>query len=272
MPVAAESENSMACLKHVKTRIDGTFIENSVKRWFALCRGAALALAALGCVLTATPSLAAPQPPPPAAVELPKASDVLRLVRETESNQNRDLTGKLRMSTEDGTLIAPFRLTMKGDVITYQFSNPPESLVLRLGEKNSRLERVTGSGKTQTIAGAKLDEPVRGTDITYEDLALKFLYWNNATVTGEDNLGISRCWVVEAAPSGKDDSQYDRVRLWVEKSGGLLKAECYSRGKLVRQFKVTNVQHASSGGYMLKSMRVQKTGKEEPTYLEMNPG
>jgi hypothetical protein len=197
----------------------------------------------------------------------------LKLARATEAGQRHDLTGRLRLSTDEGNIIIPFRLVMNGSTITYQFSNPPEALVLHLGENGSRLERVSGSGKAQTVTGARLDAPIRGTDITYEDLALRFLYWTNATVAAnEDNLMTRRCWVVQAVPSSRGESQYDMVRLWVDKSGGLLKAECYAHGKMVKQFKVTNVQHASDGGgYILKTMRVQTTGKETPTYLEINP-
>lgn len=145
---------------------------------------------------------------------------------------------------------------------------------MHLGDKSSRLDRVTGRGKTEKISGAKLDAPVRGTDITYEDLALKFLYWNNAVVEGEENVGIRRCWVVRAVPSSSSESQYDMVRLWVDKSGGLLQADCFSHGKKVKRFKVTNVQrsHDEGGGYILKSLRVERMDMDKPpTYLEINP-
>jgi len=195
---------------------------------------------------------------------------VLRLVRASESDQHRDLTGRLRMSTDAGKVVAPFRLLMHGATITYEFSNPSEALVLHLGEKGSRLERISGSGKAQVVSGAKLDTPIRGTDITYEDLALKFLYWRNARVAGEENVMTRTCWLVQAQPGTREESQYDMVRLWVEKSGGLLKAECYSRGKLVKRFKVRSVQRATGGGCVLKTLRVERPEKDEPTYLEID--
>lgn len=242
MPGTAESENSMDCSRQVKTRIAVL----------------ALALAITG-VLPAVLH---------GADALPDAREVLRLVRASESDQNRDYAGRLRMSTEEGTLIVPFRLLMRGATITYQFANPPEALVLHLGENGSRLERVAGGGKGTP---GHLDAHVHGTDLTYEDLALKFLYWNNAKVVGEDHLMMRHCWVVQAVPSSRGESQYDMVRLWVEKSGGLLKAECYSHGKLAKSFQVRNVQHSSRGGYVLKTLRVEQAGKDEPTYLELDP-
>jgi hypothetical protein len=82
------------------------------------------------------------------------------------------------------------------------------------------------------------------------------------------------CWIVRAVPSKKDDSQYDMARLWIEPTGGLLQAECYAGGKLVRRFSVRNVQSAhETGGYILKSMTIQRldaNGKgTPPTYLEI---
>lgn len=215
------------------------------------------------------------QPAQAASSKTPDASDVLRLVRANESQQSRDFTGRLRMSKPTGKLLIPFHLSMRNGTITYQFSEPSEALVLRLGEKGSRLERVTGSGRSQTIAGAKLDGLVRGSDITYEDLALKFLYWANAKVVDQDSMMTRPCWVVQAVPSGKGESQYDLVRLWVEKNGGLMKAECYIGDKLSKRFEVRGVQRASEGGYLLKTMRIERMDEKgkalPPTYLEIRP-
>ncbi|MEI8233475.1 MAG: outer membrane lipoprotein-sorting protein [Verrucomicrobiota bacterium] len=231
-------------------------------------RAGARFLPALLAVLLCAPPLHA------ALSENPSARELLGLVRANQASQNRDLSGRLRMSTSEEKIIIPFRLLLRGDTIVYQFTDRPESLILRLGESGSRLDRATGSGKTEKITGAKLDAPVRGTDISYEDLSLKFLYWNNAIVEKEkEHLMTRPCWIVRAVPSRKDDSQYDMARLWIEPTGGLLQAECYAGGKLIRRFSVRNVQSAGTGGYILKSMSIQRmdeSGKDHyPTYLEI---
>ena len=246
MPDKEETQkNTMASPKQVKSRIAALLLLFPLAHAFA----------------TAEPS--------------PAARELLSLVRANQASQERDLNGKLRMSTGEEKIEIPFRLYLRADTITYQFTDKPEALVLHLGEKNSCLEHVFGSGKTEKITGAKLDAPVRSTDISYEDLALKFLYWNNAVVEpGKETLNLRSCWIVRAVPSGKGESQYDTVRLWIESTGGLLQAECYGGGKLIRRFKVINVQHAhEGGGYILKSMRIQRVdanGKDlTPTYLEV---
>jgi len=227
------------------------------------------AAAGLALVLGFAPPLAMAEPQP-------SAREILRMVRASESSQDQSFSGKLSNSTSRGKVVVPLRLTMRGGTFTYQFlTPPPEALILRMGEKGSRLERATGSGRAQVVTGAKLDELVRGTDISYEDLAMKFLYWNNATVVGEQSLMTRHCWIVQALPSSREDSQYDMVRLWVEKTGGLLRAECYSGGKPVKRFDVRGVQRAPGGGYVLKTMTIQRldaSGRDRtPTRLELNP-
>jgi len=233
MPGKEETGNIMASPKQVKSRI-----------------------AALLLLLPLATAFAAAEPPP-------TARELLSLVRASQASQERNLNGKLQMSTDEKRIVIPFRLFLRGDTITYQFTDKPEALVLHLGEKTSRLEHVLGSGKTEKISGAKLDDSVRGTDISYEDLALKFLYWNNAVVEPEKQTLMTRsCWIVRAVPSAKTESQYDMVRLWIESTGGMLQAECYSGGKIIRRFSVRSVQHVSTGGYILKSMDIQRVDEK----------
>jgi len=183
----------MACPKQVKTRI-----------------AAALLLALL-----------LPFPAARAISEAPTASELLSLVRLNETAQNHDFNGRLQVNGET-KIVIPFRLSMRGSTIIYQLTTPPEAFVLHLVENGARLNRVIGSGKTEKITDVKLADLVRGADISYEDLSLKFLYWNNANVEKEqEHLMTRTCWIVRAVPSRKDESQYDMARLWIEPTGGL---------------------------------------------------
>jgi hypothetical protein len=200
----------------------------------------------------------------------PDAQDILRAVRLNQSGQDRALRGRLR--TDDATI--PFQLVLRGAEIRYEFSNPAQTIVLRLGEKNSQLLEET-SGGTRAVAPAGFDKPVRDTDITYEDLALRFLYWPKAKVDGEDTLLTRRCWKLHLEPGGRGDSQYSVVILWVEKeSGAFLRADGYDWDlKLAKRFEVRSVQK-SEGVWILKQMRIQRMDAgarkdASPTYLEI---
>lgn len=210
-----------------------------------------------------------------AQTPIPRAHDLLARVRANESQQNHNLVGQLKVSSIEKSLKVPFRLTMRPGEITYSFTNPNESLVLKLDGDQSQLYRTDAKGRTSPISGSRLDGTVRGTDITYEDLALKFLYWNDARVVKTGTAMTRKCWIVEVRPPKKNTSQYDRAELWIENSGALLRAECFSGGKLVKRFEVRTAQKVAGGGYILKSMRIQSldgNGRDpSPTLLEVHP-
>ena len=211
-------------------------------------------------ILSVSPAVSAP---------LPSAKEVLSSVRLAQTQQQIDLQGQLRENEK----VIPFHLTQTGPVIRYTFSNPDEALQLRLGENDSRLEEVTSDG-VEKITPAQFDRKVRGTSVTYEDLALKFLYWQNGLVTGEESIRTRKCWKLELkAPSRQ--SQYSNVFLWVDKEGGaLMRMEGYDwDGKLAKRFEVVSAQKIE-GRWFLKQMRIEElqpgtTKVRARTYLEI---
>jgi hypothetical protein len=199
----------------------------------------------------------------------PPAKEILESVRLRQAQQQMELQGQLR----EGPTIVPFRLTQIGPVIRYSFSNPDEALQLRLGDNDSHLEEVTREG-VEKVTPAQFDHKVRGTALTYEDLSLKFLYWPNARVTGENSISLRNCWKLELKAPNRQ-SQYSNVWLWVDKEGGaLMKLEGYDwNGKLAKRFTVVSGQKIEDR-WFLKEMRIEEfdpaTGKQRArTYLEI---
>ena len=203
------------------------------------------------------------------AAPLPDAREILESVRVRQSQQQLELQGQLR----EGDKIIPFRLNQTGPLIRYSFSDPDEALQLRIGETDSRLEEVTRGG-VEKISAAQFDHKVRGTGVTYEDLAMKFLYWPDARVTGENSIQTRNCWKLELkAPSRQ--SQYSNVWLWVDKEGGaIMRMDAYDwNAKLSKRFQVVSGQKIE-GRWFLKQMRIEEfvpgTSKVQTrTYLEI---
>src|SRR6267143_2426295 len=199
----------------------------------------------------------------------PSAKDILDSVRLLEARQQIDLDGQLRENEQ----VIPFHLTQTGPLIRYSFADPEEVLQLRLGENGSRLDLVTDAG-TEKFPAEKLNEKIRGTSISYEDLALKFLYWESARVLGDETVRTRSCWKLQlVAPSR--DSQYWNVVIWVDKaSGALMRMEAYDwDGKLVKRFEVISAQKIDNR-WFLKQLRVEElqpgTNKVRArTYLEI---
>ncbi|HMJ06282.1 MAG TPA: outer membrane lipoprotein-sorting protein [Chthoniobacterales bacterium] len=205
----------------------------------------------------------------PPAQAAPSAQEILATVRMQQARQEVDLEGQLR---EEGRIV-PFHLTQTGAVIRYAFTNPAEALQLRLGDSDSRLEEITRDG-VDKVSGPEFDQKVRGTSVTYADLALKFLYWPTGRVLGEDTIRTRRCWKLQLkAPSRA--AGYSNVLLWVDQEGGaLMRLEGYDwNAKLAKRFEVVSAQKIE-GRWFLKQMRIEElqpeTGKvRSRTYLEI---
>ena len=115
---------------------------------------------------------------------------------------------------------------------------------------------------------------MRGAGITYEDLSLRFLYWKNPKLLGEETIRSRKAWKMELQ-AARASSQYGVARLWIDQeSGALLRIEGYNRdGKLLRRFEVISAQKID-GQWMLKQMRVETLDPETKkilnrTYLEV---
>lgn len=213
-------------------------------------------------LVISTATLSASSPPP-------SAREILESVRLQQAQQQNELNGQLRQDEK----VIPFRLSQKGPVIRYSFSNPDEALQLRLGDNDSRLEEVTREG-AEKISPAQFDKKVRGTSVTYEDLAMKFLYWPNARVGGENSIRTRNCWKLELkAPSRQ--SAYSNLYLWVDKEGGaLMRMDGFDwNGQLSKRFEVNSAQKIE-GRWVLKEMRIEEfipgtTKVRTRTYLEI---
>src|SRR6266446_4161146 len=200
---------------------------------------------------------------------VPSANEILASVRMIEARQQIDLQGQLR----ENDIVIPFRLIQNGPLIRYSFTNPDEVLQLRLGQNSSRLDLITDTG-TEKFAAEKLNQKIRGTSLTYEDLAFKFLYWQTARVLGEENVRTRNCWKLQLrAPSR--ESQYSNVLLWIDKtSGALMRMEGYDwNAQIAKRFEVVSAQKIDNR-WFLKQMRVEELQPgtnhvQSRTYLEI---
>ena len=181
------------------------------------------------------------------------ATDILRTVREAQGSRHEALNGRLR-NNETGAAF-PFKLVADGPTVRYQFDGkPPTTLQVQYDTDGSRLEESSG-GSTEKLTPVNFDKKILGTDLSYEDLALRFVYWPKATLLGEDTFELRKVW----------RTQYSSVNLWVDKeSGALLKAEAYNwdnPSKLVKRFQVNGGQKLE-GKWYLKEMRIENIDSE----------
>jgi hypothetical protein len=167
----------------------------------------------------------------------------------------------------------PFVIQVGAGAVRYGFSGPQLDILLRLGENESTLEERRDGAKS-TVPVSKFDDSVRGGLITYEDLALRFLYWKNPRLLEAETVRTRDAWKIEI-PAPRGASQYGVVRVWIDKqSAALLRIEGYdTTGRLVKRFEVVSAQKIDDQ-WMLKQMRVERIDPETRkttgiTYLEV---
>ncbi len=191
------------------------------------------------------------------AADNPSADEILRAARVNQVGQSSTLQAELRASNGERT---PFVISLDAGQIRYSFESG-EEIGLELTDDEARLTERSG-GKESTVRPAKFDQRISDTPITYEDLAVPFLYWPRAKLNGDDKVYGRSSWEVEVqAPRGR--SQYGVVRVWIDKdSGSIMRMEGYDlEGKLVKRFEVKSAQKID-GQWMLKEMRVEAINPE----------
>ena len=200
------------------------------------------------------------------------AADILRTVREAQAGRNDTLDGQLR--TDEGTLF-PFRLTANGPTVRYSFPGPPPTTIqVRYNEDNSQLEEASGEGSSERLTPGNFEKKILGTSLTYEDLALRFVYWKRATLLDSDDSTTFPAYKLRLN-SPTRQSEYSYVLLWVGKeSGAMLRAEGYNfDGKLNKRFRVVDVQKIN-GKWFLKRLSIEQVDPADGstrsrTYLEI---
>lgn len=205
--------------------------------------------------------------------------ELLQAMRDmTVSQGNKDVMGNIRK----GRNKIPFSLSARGNTIVFQYkhNNAWQRFDVRIGEKNADLVLVN-NGKAQVMAASGYARKIADTDVCYEDLSLRFLYWKggrliedaaNARIKGRD------CYIVEVKNPNPGVGQFAWVRMWVDKENGTTwQIDGYGAdGKLRKRFTITSVQRLSDGTWFFKQMKLEVRNPKNPdrtialNYLEMD--
>ncbi|MFN0130276.1 MAG: outer membrane lipoprotein-sorting protein [Verrucomicrobiales bacterium] len=203
----------------------------------------------------------------------PTAEEIQRIVKLSYIRQKMSLKGRLRNDQTGAE--APFELSMLENTIRFRFDNPIQIINLDLNDKGFVLREVV-RGKNAPVPRTKYTEKIRGTDITYEDVSLRFLYWPNPVKLDKENVKHRTCWKLRL--NNPDTSgAYGVAFIWVDSgSGGIMRMEGFDReGKLIKRYEIISGMKVSEGGWMLKQMRIEsfdpatrkRTGR---SYLELD--
>ncbi|QQL44507.1 outer membrane lipoprotein-sorting protein [Sulfuriroseicoccus oceanibius] len=205
-----------------------------------------------------------------AAEAEPTAAQMLKWVRINSSGQEMDTTGHLR--TSEGKKV-PFALRMDRGAISFSFTRPKETLTLDLSGGKQDVLVKDASGKVRKLTSKSYGQSIRGTDANFEDIALRFLFWESASFEKDpksgkrivESVATRDCFKIRAN-NPRREGPYAAVFAWVDReSGALMRVQGYNwQGKCVKQFEVISARKMKKG-WVLKEMRIDRidagTGK-----------
>ena len=193
-----------------------------------------------------------------AQAQQPNAQQILEGARMSATLIQLDegLSGNLR---KDGSN-TPITLFLKGKDIQFQYSEnkgPWRGFHMSIGDEDFKLSEIV-NGKMVNFPAKKIVEPIAGTDLTYEDLALRFFYWPNPQLEGEEKVGGQDCYKIRVDKPKKSAGRYEVVYVWVNKKfGAFMRIRGHDKnGGLVKEFEVEDIMKVADNVWTLRKMQV----------------
>ena len=128
--------------------------------------------------------------------------------------------------------------------------------------------RTTGPEKKASSA-PEWNEKIQGTDVTWLDVSLGFLWWKNPKLAGEDEVKGRLCDVVELEPPVKVPG-CAKVRVWLDREVKMLlqAAEISADGRENRRLWVRSVKKMNDR-WMVRDIEVQSRGTGHRTRIHV---
>lgn len=204
--------------------------------------------ALLACCLLVSPVLA----------QAPDAEVIMQGARISAAlvQLDKGLSGQLRQ----GFRKIPLTMFLMGKDIQFQFTEDdqkPHIFHMHLGDDAAELSEIV-DGKKRTFPATKLVTPIANTDLTYEDLSLRFLYWPTPKWEGSENVAGQPCHKVRINRPKGAPGKYEVVYVWVhEKFGAFMRIRGHdAKGGLIKEFQVEDVMQIAKETWTLRKMQV----------------
>lgn len=177
------------------------------------------------------------------------------------SAKQQDGTSVIRakMETGDGAEKATLQLQIKSRVsragtdLVYQVLFPKErkgeAVLLRKSGGRVSGALFTPPDTVRPLTAAQLDEPLFGSDLSYEDVLENFYAWDRQAIVGNEVVDRVNCTLLESKPGKGERSSYSSVRTWVDTRRLVpLRIEKYSAaGKVARRIDTSRIVNDDKG-------------------------
>jgi hypothetical protein len=124
------------------------------------------------------------------------------------------LNGSVR--SDKTKMRADLVLKTNGHAQEYDFQDQPLQIHVTIDPGSSAIEkRASPAAPWTPVSGAARLQPILGSDLTYEDLGVDFVNWEDIAPVGVDSIKTLKAYVYDATPGPNDHSRYAKVRFWV---------------------------------------------------------
>jgi hypothetical protein len=145
--------------------------------------------------------------------------------------------------------------TNRTGAMRYHFNNPGEIVSIVVGQ----------------APDGNLTQPIRGTDVTVEDLSLWYLQWPAGEARTENSAGMT-FWVV-AVTNKTGRGSYSRAEIWIHQTSlGLYRVDAYDKqGNLARRLEVEHIREFGDQKIAdrLRVSTYQGGSKASSTYVQL---
>ncbi len=190
------------------------------------------------------------------------AEEILSTARLAATLQENELKGHIR---KDKSAKVPLSVFLRGENI--QFAYQPKGQTwqrfhMRLKKDHYDLFNIQPDGGTKRFSESQLSDAVAGTDLSFEDLAMHFLYWPKAKIEAVEEikvgLGKSTAWKMRLVNPSPNNG-YSLVHVWVDqKSRALVKVVGYNKkGQPLKNFQITKLMKIKNL-WTVRQMRVER--------------
>lgn len=190
----------------------------------------------------------------PSPLHAQTAEQIMERARLGTTLQSADLHGQIRKQGKRGS--TPVSLFLRGENIQFMTGAGAERFHLRLGDDQQKLFAIINN-KTVGFPREKLGQPIAGSDLTYEDLSLRFFYWPNPQLEGAERVDIHNCWKIRVNNPGRT-GRYGVVYVWIhQKFGAFMKIEGFDRkGRKLKEFSVEEIMKLPDKTHTVKKVKV----------------
>jgi hypothetical protein len=150
----------------------------------------------------------------------------------------------------------PIILRTKAREMIYEFQDQPLQVRVVLNPDQSIVQNRSGStGAWKSLTGKDRLQKILDTDISYEDLGMEFLRWDDVKSLGKDSIKTLPTWIFEAAPN--QPSSYSKARYWISTQYyAFMQVDAYdSKGQVCKRVEVNGIQKIGVA-YVIQEMQV----------------